>query len=178
MPLEKAEQIALFFSPCEYTRGHVLLEPNVVADEYIFVKNGLVRSYTIDINNEEVTTGFFGERQIAVNLHSFFKRVPSKETFYCLSDLQGYSITFAKVQEAFHGLPEFREFGRMMLINAYSRLKEEMLAGLHKTAEQRYIELLQTNPHLFMHAALKDVASYLGITDSSLSRIRKEFVKK
>jgi len=47
-----------------------------------------------------------------------------------------------------------------------------------ETAEQRYAGLLNTNPAIFQHAPLKNIASYLGITDTSLSRIRKEFSKK
>lgn len=53
-----------------------------------------------------------------------------------------------------------------------------MLSMITETAEQRYDTLLQNNPEIFQHAALKHIASYLGITDTSLSRIRKEFSKK
>jgi hypothetical protein len=53
-----------------------------------------------------------------------------------------------------------------------------MLSTLHETAEERYGSLLRTNPDIFQHAPLKQIASYLGITDTSLSRIRKEFARK
>jgi hypothetical protein len=75
-------------------------------------------------------------------------------------------------------MPEFREFGRTILVNAYAQLKQRMLAMIQETAEQRYAYLLQTNPDIFQHAPLKNIATYLGITDTSLSRIRKEFSKK
>lgn len=75
-------------------------------------------------------------------------------------------------------MPEFRELGRAILVNEYAQLKQRMLSGLHLKAEERYIQLLKNNPDVFKHVPLKQVASYLGITDSSLSRIRREFVQK
>jgi CRP-like cAMP-binding protein len=53
-----------------------------------------------------------------------------------------------------------------------------MLSTITETAEERYVRLLESNPEIFQHAPLKHIATYLGITDSSLSRIRKEFSKK
>jgi hypothetical protein len=49
---------------------------------------------------------------------------------------------------------------------------------INKTAEERYAMLLQSNPEIFQHASLKHIASYLGVTDTSLSRIRKAFAQK
>jgi CRP-like cAMP-binding protein len=53
-----------------------------------------------------------------------------------------------------------------------------MLSNLHETAEQRYKKLITSSPEIFQHASLKHIASYLGVTDTSLSRIRKEFAKE
>ena len=75
-------------------------------------------------------------------------------------------------------MPEFRDFGRSILVKGFSSLKVRMLSMITETAEQRYDTLLKTNPEIFQHAALKHIATYLGITDTSLSRIRKEYTKK
>jgi hypothetical protein len=64
------------------------------------------------------------------------------------------------------------------LVRGYAALKARMLSMITDTAEERYEKLLQSNPEVFQHAALKHIASYLGITDTSLSRIRKELTKK
>jgi hypothetical protein len=82
------------------------------------------------------------------------------------------------MQTNFHTFPEFREFGRLNIINHYSILKQRMLSMLQETAEQRYGNLINSNPEILQTAPLKHIASYLGITDTSLSRIRKEFIKK
>lgn len=82
------------------------------------------------------------------------------------------------MQVSFHTIPEFREFGRLNIINNYGILKQRMLSMLQETAEQRYSHLIHSNPEILRNAPLKNIASYLGITDTSLSRIRKEFIKK
>jgi len=74
-------------------------------------------------------------------------------------------------------MPQFREFGRTILINTYALLKQRTLSMIRKTAEERYVHLLETNPDIFQYAQLKNIASYLGVTDTSLSRIRREFSK-
>lgn len=82
------------------------------------------------------------------------------------------------MQDSFHTIPEFREYGRLNIVNQYSILKERMLSALQETAEQRYSDLISSSPEIFQNVPLKYIASYLGITDTSLSRIRKDFARK
>ena len=106
---------------------------------------------------------------------SFFNRTKSRENIQALSDCKGWVVTYEKLNRLFHGLPEFRDFGRSILVKNFSLLKIRMLSMITETAEERYRNLLQNNPEIFQYAALKHVATYLGVTDTSLSRIRKEF---
>lgn len=66
----------------------------------------------------------------------------------------------------------------MMLVTNYSALHNRMLGMIKDTAETRYLTLMQKHPDIFKHVPLKIIASYLGITDTSLSRIRKEIALK
>jgi hypothetical protein len=65
-----------------------------------------------------------------------------------------------------------------MLVRAFTAFKHRTLAMINKSAEERYAELIDSSPEVFQHAHLKHIASFLGITDTSLSRIRREFGKK
>jgi hypothetical protein len=78
----------------------------------------------------------------------------------------------------FHATPEFREFGRHILVRGFSSLKIRTLSMITETAEERYANLLNSHPEIFVYAPLKNIATYLGITDTSLSRIRRDFSKK
>jgi hypothetical protein len=72
----------------------------------------------------------------------------------------------------------FREAGRKRLVNGFYSLKRRSLSMITETADVRYLQLLKEHPEIFKYAPLKYIATYLGITDTSLSRIRKDLVRK
>jgi len=173
-----AEDIANTFSPKEITKNCFLLKEGRVSDEYFFLENGFIRAFANDIEGNDVTTNFYSNCQVVFEVSSFFNRTASKENFQAIVDCEGWYITYEQLNNLFHSMHEFRDFGRSILVKGFSSLKIRMLSMITETAEQRYDTLLRTNPDIFQHAALKHIASYLGITDTSLSRIRKEYTKK
>ncbi len=175
---EKAVEIADRFKEKNITRNDFLLVEEKVCTKFYFIDEGFVRSYTCDVKGNDITTNFYSDKQVVCEMYSFFKQVPSQENFQALTDCTTWYITFADLQVAFHSMPEFREFGRSMLVSAYAELKQRMLSMLHQTAEERYSLLIHSSPDIFQHAPLKFIASYLGVTNTSLSRIRKEFTKR
>lgn len=177
MPLPQAEAIAAGFTEKKVRRNDLLLKAGKPCDEYGFLEDGFMRSFTHDLDGNDVTTAFYVPNQVVCELDSFFKRTPAREAIQALTDCTVWFLSFEGLQEVFHARPEFREFGRLVLVNAYAQLRERMLSTLHETAEQRYANLMNANPALFQHAPLKMIASYLGVTDTSLSRIRKSFAK-
>jgi CRP-like cAMP-binding protein len=109
---------------------------------------------------------------------SFFLSVPSSENIQAVTECKGYHTTFEKLNGLFHSIPEFREFGRTILVTEFVAFKQRTLGMINKSAEERYAESINTNKEIFQYAQLKHIASYLGMTDTSLSRIRREFSKK
>jgi CRP-like cAMP-binding protein len=177
MPEQQAQTIVDLFAEKELAKGDHLLVEGKVCNEYCFLVQGFMRAYTYDHAGNDVSTGFYGDNHVVCELFSFFKRLPAQENIQALTDCHLLYITFEQLNMIFHAMPAFREFGRMILVNSYAQLKQRMLGMIRQTAEQRYAALIQTNPAIFQHAPLKNIASYLGITDTSLSRIRKEFAK-
>jgi len=142
------------------------------------VEKGFMRSYSFDPDGNEVTTAFHNNGYPVFEVASFFNRSPSKENIQALIDCQGWTITYEQLNMLFHSVTEFREFGRSILVKGFASLKMRMLSMITETAEERYSSLLKSTPEIFQYAPLKQIASYLGITDTSLSRIRKEMMKK
>lgn len=173
-----AEEIAALFLPKEIKRNDFLFKEGRVCNEYFFLEHGFIRAFAFDISGNDVTTSFYSSNQVVFEVSSFFNRTISRENFQALVDCSGWSITYDQLNHLFHSMHEFRDFGRSILVKGFSSLKIRMLSMITETAEQRYDALLKTNPEIFQHAALKHIASYLGITDTSLSRIRKEYSKK
>ena len=176
--LEAAKEIASQFSEKTISKNQFFLTEGKIANEYLFLQNGFIRSFAYDTEGNDITTNFYSDNQVVFEVSSFFNRTPSKENIQAVTDCQGWYITYDQLNHLFHSLPQFRDFGRSILVKGFSALKTRMLSTITETAEERYSRLLQTNPEIFQYAPLKHIASYLGITDSSLSRIRKEFIKK
>lgn len=173
-----AEEIATAFNYKEISKGEYLLKEGKINDDYFFMEKGFMRAFAHDTNGDDVTTNFYSSGQVVFEVFSFFNRVPSRENIIATEDCVGWVISYEQLNHLFHSMPQFREFGRSVLVKGFSSLKNRMLSHITETAEQRYETLLKTNPEIFQHAALKHIASYLGITDTSLSRIRKESLKK
>jgi CRP-like cAMP-binding protein len=176
--ISKAQEIAEHFSKKEFAKNDWVLKEGQVSDEYIFLEKGFMRAFAIDLNGNDVTTNFYNDNQVVFEVHSFFNRTRSKENIQALTDCITWYINYNQLNNLFHTIYEFREFGRSILVKGFSALKNRMLTTITGTAEERYAELLSTKPEIFQNAALKHIASYLGITDTSLSRIRKEFAQK
>ena len=137
-----------------------------------------MRAFAHNTEGDDVTTNFYSGNHVVFEVSSFFNRTISKENIQALTESEGWFITYEQLNKLFHALPEFREFGRHILVTGFASIKTRMLSIITDTAEERYERLLKTNPEIFQHAPLKYIASYLGVTDTSLSRIRKEFAKK
>jgi CRP-like cAMP-binding protein len=176
--LSTATQIAGQFRHKLISKNQFHLAAGKISDEYLFLEKGCMRTFVHDIQGNEVTTNFCMPGQVVFEVSSFFNRTRSRENIQALTDCEGWFITYEQLNNLFHELPEFREFGRSILVKAFSELKTRTLSMITETAEERYETLLKTNPEIFQLAPLKNIASYLGITDTSLSRIRKELLKK
>ena len=175
---ESASFLAEQFEYRELKKGKLLIRIGKVADEYMFLENGFIRSYLFDTKGNEITLDFYSDHQLVFEVASFFQRIPSQENFEAMSDCTGRVLTYEKLNKLFHALPEFREFGRAILVKGFIAFKLRTLSLINKTAEERYKLLMESKPEIFHHAQLKHIASYLGITDTSLSRIRKSFTQK
>jgi CRP-like cAMP-binding protein len=175
---QSAAEIAEVFHPVTYAKDAFLLREGQVSDTYLFLARGWMRGYANTPEGNEVTTSIFSEGQVVFEVSSFFNRVPSQENIQALEECDAWAVSFAELNGLFHGRAEFREFGRSILVRGLAAMKARMLSMITQTAEQRYDALMRHHPAIFQHVPLKHIASYLGVTDTSLSRIRRDFAKR
>jgi CRP-like cAMP-binding protein len=159
-------------------KNELFLIEGKISNEYLFLESGFMRAFTLDTDGIEVTTYFHTQNKVVFEVSSFFTRTISTESIQALTHCKGYSISYDHLNMLFHSVPEFREFGRAMLVKEFVAFKQRTLDLINKSAEERYATLINTKQEVFQFAQLKYIASYLGITDTSLSRIRKEFSRK
>ncbi len=175
---QQVQEIVQLFEEKEVGKNDLLLREGQVANDYFFLEEGFMRAFVYDLDGKDVTTGFCAPGTVVVEVSSFFNRIPSRENIQALADCKGRFITYEQLNYLFHAYPEFREFGRSILVRILTMLKNRTLSMITETAEQRYEYLLKSNPDIFQNVPLKHIASFLGITDTSLSRIRKEYARR
>lgn len=159
-----------------FPKGYLFLESGKMANEYYLIENGLVRVFVHDYNGNEITTDFLSSKEVLIEVSSLFQRIPTKENLIALTDGKAWKIEFETFQRLFHKIEGFREWGRTWMSQQLFISKERSIDTFTKSATERYLKLISEKPEILQHAPLKHIASYLGITDTSLSRIRKDIV--
>ena len=159
-------------------KNSFLLKEGTVCEKYMFIHYGFMRSVVFDNKGNEITTNFFSKCQQVFEPSSFFNRTVSKENIQAVTECAGWTVDFQKMETYFHTNAGYREFGRRLLVKSMVDLKERMFLLQTETAENKYMLLLKHHPDLLQNVPLKQIASYLGITDTSLSRIRNMTMKK
>lgn len=178
-PQLKSSDLELIFEAHDQvhlSKGDFILEKGHIANEYYIVEEGLVRTYLYDYEGNEISTGFSGKNEVVIEVASIFQRIPTQEYIHCLTDCILWKIDYEKFQDLFHKIPAFREWGRAWMAFELYLSKKRATEMITEPAKMRYLHLMEEKPQIIQQAPLKYIASYLGVTDSSLSRIRKEIL--
>ncbi len=176
MTAEEMTLVISKFKQVKFDKNNFLLEEGRTANHYWFIQSGFIRSYVIDTEGNDITTNFFSVGNIVIDWPSFFLRNPTRENIQALTDCVCWQLDFATFQELFHSIQNFREQGRTTLVGSYFALKSQSISMIADQAKDRYLRLINEKPHIVQNVSLKHIATYLGITDTSLSRIRKEIL--
>jgi CRP-like cAMP-binding protein len=178
MTKEEKEIAISKFKQVTFEKNSFLLEEGKTANHYWFIQSGFIRSYVIDTEGNDITTNFFSVGDIVIDWPSFFLRNPTRENIQALSDCVCWQLDFETFQELFHSIRNFREQGRTTLVGSYFALKRHSISMIADQAKDRYLRLVKEKPHVVQNVSLKHIATFLGITDTSLSRIRKEIASE
>lgn len=179
-PELKQNDLDLIFSAHKrivFEKGHFFLEKGKMSNDYYIIENGLVRAFMYNYKGDEITTDFIGDNEILIEVSSLFRRIPAQENLQALTDGVAWKIDFNTFQVIYHKSEGFSEWGRAWMSHQLFSLKQRHIEMVSESASNRYLKLLKEKPQIVQQASLKHIASYLGVTDSSLSRIRKEILK-
>lgn len=161
------------FKRVTFSKKDFLLKEGKIENYYWILESGFIRSFVNDTKGNDITTNFYGSKDIVIDWSSFFLRHPTRENIQALTDCVCWRLDFENFQHLFHGSGTFREHGRRRLVSAYLALKNHSVSIIADQAKERYIQLLKDKPHIVQNVSLHHLATFLGITKYSLSRIRK-----
>jgi CRP-like cAMP-binding protein len=174
---EELNSIIPLFKKVKFYKDDYLLREGKIENLYWFLEQGYARSYVTDPKGNDITTEFYSNGDVVIDWSSFFLRNPTREYIQALTDCECWQLDFETFQKLFHSIEAFREQGRTRLVQSYFLSKNHRISIIADQAKERYLQLLKGRPHIIQNIPLKHIATFLGITNYSLSRIRREISK-
>lgn len=161
-----------YIHPCNFPRRFKLIESEKRCRHAYFINKGITRSYWV-VDGKEITTSFSEEGGIVFSMDELYYNKPSEEFVETLENVEAYRIDIDILQKLFSENIELANWGRVIHQNEYRRLHRSHKERLTLPAKERYEHFKDQFPEICKRAPLKYIASYLGITPYTLSRLRK-----
>ena len=178
VPLDAVASCSNYFTVKEVAKNELLLQEGEICNETFFVEKGLVRMYSLDRNGKEHIIQFAPENWLISDRSSLYFNQKSQYYIEAVEDSKVLLLNnefFSKMMEAF---PHTSENNDLLLQKHIRNLQNRVNSLLADTAEERYMSFIKMYPDILLRAPQWMVASYLGITPESLSRVRKELARK
>lgn len=178
MPDDEIGKGLPFWKSRKIKKGDFFNMQSMVCSDLGLVVKGIFRIYyRDDEKQEDKNLFFFSERQFVVSFRSFITRNPCWYFIEAMEDSEIISISYKDLNGLYESSPAWSKFGRLLaeLFFSYAQTRtEEFVFFSH---EQRYVRLLEEHPNIIQRIPAYHISSYLGITNPSLSRIRKRIGK-
>lgn len=162
----------------EVKKDTFLLRQNEYCKNTFFVESGLLRQYAIDSKGKEHTISFAPENWWVTDRESVYFDQPSVYNIQALEDSRVIIMEGNLIESLSKQIPSFIEFNNKLLHNHIRHLQNRIKHLLSSSAEERYLEFVAMYPDILLRVPQIMIASYLGITPESLSRVRKELARK
>lgn len=142
---------------------------------FYFIEKGITRSYCV-IHGKEVTSWFSTEGDIVFSTNSFYGKTAGyeNEAVQVLEDSILYAAPIQDLENLYRHNIEIANWSRILHQQAFIQTERRLISRLYKSAEERYIDLLQTQPDLFQRVNLGYIASYIGISQVTLCHLRNK----
>lgn len=139
-----------------------------------FITKGLVRSFYIDQDGNEITVGFYSEGDYATHYPAFVAQKPSRYSIQCLEPTAFACLSYEDMQWIYHHSPNFEKYGRLVAEEILRWQQARIESFIFQTAEERYLDFTRKYPTLFNRISLSHLCSFLGIERQTLTRIRQK----
>lgn len=156
-----------------HPKGTLLTRQNQYSRKIYFMEEGLARSFYFE-NGKDITTNFYTEGKILGNVDSIFTGVPTRYNFEILEESTLVSCNYQELEALCAVSLPAANFSRYILGNLMTQTLARLTSLQHMTAREKYEQLLEENPGIILRAPLGMIATYLGISQETLSRIRSE----
>ncbi len=157
-----------------FSKKEIITKIGQIENYISFIEKGIVRVLIPKNEEEEITFGFSFENEFISAYDSFLMQSPSKYQLETLAETSMLSISYSDLQEVYQKTKIGNLIGRLVAERLFILKSNRALSLLNDSAEKRYLKLFTERPNLIKEIPLKYIASYIGVTPQSLSRIRKQ----
>lgn len=171
------QQIKSLFKPKVILEGDYFLKEGQYVKKMGFVEKGILREF-LYVNEKEVTKWFSSSGYFAVDLSGFLFDQKSKVNYRAVTDVELWTISKENYNKISTRVPRWDKLEKMFLSKCFTVLENRVISHLALNAEERYNQFFAFNPTLFNEVPLNQIASMLGMTAETLSRIRKKQTKR
>ncbi|MFC3809242.1 Crp/Fnr family transcriptional regulator [Lacihabitans lacunae] len=162
------------FEKISVKKGDILLQAHDQVNFEYYVQTGCLRTYFIDPSGKEHTLQFAINDWWISDYTAYFTEGKAMMFIECIQDATLYKVSHTQMEQLYAQIPKVETFFRRKMERAFASFQKRILATLSQTATQRYISFIETYPNIEQIVKNYHIASFLGITTESLSRIRKE----
>ncbi|NQX81222.1 MAG: Crp/Fnr family transcriptional regulator [Flavobacteriaceae bacterium] len=160
-----------------YNKNDIIFTEGEISSEIYFISNGCVRLfYNVDSNDK--TAFFYTEGQFICAGESYTYNIPATENYQAVEKTEIYVFTKTKIESLLREVPKFEVIARIATENELITCQKVIASFVTKSAEERYTDLLNTQGELFQRVPQKYIASFLGVSPETLSRIKSRVHKK
>jgi CRP-like cAMP-binding protein len=171
LDLETSTALKSISTDKEFKKGDYLLRQGDVCKKSYWIQKGIARKYYLN-DGKEIITELYFDNDIAISFDSYCLQKPGREFIQALTDITVSQTDFAAFEKAKQQFPKLAVLD-LMMTEYYAMWLEERLFQFHTSdATQRYHKLIHNHPHIIQHIPLTYIASYIGISLETLSRIR------
>jgi CRP/FNR family transcriptional regulator, anaerobic regulatory protein len=177
IPTETIGEIVAFFEPQTLRKGDFFLKEGRYATQLGFLQAGILREYLVHDAGREVTKWISTKGYFAVDIASFLFNQPARWNLQALTDCELLVISRANYANIGKLVPTWQELEKLFLARCFTMLEQRIVMHLSLSSEERYDALFAQNPAIFNQVPLQYLASMLGMTPETFSRIRKKQAK-
>ena len=163
--------------PMQVRKGELLCSAGEACPSLYLVLKGILRGF-VNSQKREITTWITGEDQLVTCINSFLQQSPSLENMQALSDCDLIALDHDDLEYMYANFPEMNIVARKILQQYYADAEERAYISRLTEATDKYLHFVQTNGDMARRVPLKYIASYLGMTMETLSRIRGKLYKR
>ncbi len=166
-----------FFTKLNLQKGDFFVKQDKVCQHIAFILKGTLRTFYINNKAEETTSCFCTENNFTTSYKSFILQQSSDLSIQAIEETELLVIDYNNLQKLYKISPMWQNIGRTVAEREYIVMEKYASVLNNETAKEKYLRLLQEQPIVIQKATVEDIASYLGITRRTLSRIRQEISK-